>query len=181
MRRAERPGQPPQLAVAALYDTGYRDLTRLAALLVSDLAMAEEIVQDAFVAMHGAWLRPGGGDRALAYLRRAVVRRSRVSRAERSDPAGRQAVTPAGPAQAPGQPEPGLMAVLRGLPARQREALILRYYADLPETQIAAAMGISARTARSHLARGMSCVSAVLERGHPVAGQGDDCGAAGRA
>src|SRR5450755_584503 len=105
MRRAERPGQPPQLAVTVLYDTHYRGLTRLAALLVSDLAMAEDIVQDAFVAMHGAWVQLGGSERALAYLQRAVVRRSHSSRAARSDPPGRQAVPPEGTAQAHTQPE----------------------------------------------------------------------------
>jgi RNA polymerase sigma factor (sigma-70 family) len=181
MRQAERARQPPQAAVTVLYDMHYRGLTQLAALLVSDLARAEEIVQDAFVAMHGSWLHLGVSDSALPYLRREVVRRSRSSRAARLDRPGRPPLAPEGGISAPARAESGLVAALRGLPARQREALVLRYFADLPETQIAAAMGISARMAHIHLARGMSSLMAVLERGHPAAGQCVNAGEAGQA
>jgi RNA polymerase sigma factor (sigma-70 family) len=191
MRRAGRAGQPRQAApgrirsvpgglpeadqaVAALYDTHYRALTQLAALLVSDVALAEEIVQDAFVAIHRAWQHLGDTGRALPYLRRAVVRQSRSGRAARCGPPESSAAAPIAPAapaakvQAFAQLEPGMVTALRALPARQREALVLRYYADLPEAQIAAAMGIRARAARLHVTRGMSSLSAVLDRDHPA-------------
>src|SRR6266487_3937311 len=64
-------------AVTALYSANYRSLVRLAALLVRDVATAEEVVQDAFVAMHGAWRRLRDPDKALSYLRQSVVNRSR--------------------------------------------------------------------------------------------------------
>src|SRR6516225_7866294 len=64
-------------AVTALYLAHYRPLVRLAALLVRDLAAAEEIVQDAFVAVHAAWPRLPDADHALPYLRRSVIDRSR--------------------------------------------------------------------------------------------------------
>src|SRR5213595_2847146 len=64
-------------AVTAIYTAHYRSLVRLAALLVRDVATAEEVVQDAFVAMHGAWRRLRDPDKALSYLRQSVVNRSR--------------------------------------------------------------------------------------------------------
>lgn len=137
------PGRDADMAVAVLYDTHYRPLTRLAALLAADEAIAEEIVRDAFVAMHGAWRLLRDGDRALRYLQGAVVRRSRSR-------------------QAPAQPGPGLVAALRSLPVPQREALVLRYYADLPEARIAAVMGISSQAVSGHIARGMSAMQAIL-------------------
>ena len=56
-------------AVAAMYSTHYRSLVRLAALLVHDVATAEEIVKDSFIAMHGAWRRLQDNEKALSYLR----------------------------------------------------------------------------------------------------------------
>ena len=64
-------------AVTELYSLHYRALVRLAALLVRDTPTAEEVVQDAFVAMHGGWQRLRDAEKALAYLRQAVVNRSR--------------------------------------------------------------------------------------------------------
>ena len=65
-------------AVAELYRVHYRELVRLAALLVRDVQVAQEVVQDSFAAMHGGWPRLRGADKALAYLRQAVVNRSRA-------------------------------------------------------------------------------------------------------
>jgi RNA polymerase sigma-70 factor (sigma-E family) len=172
------PGSDADQAMTMLYDRHYRALTQLAGLLVSDVDVAEEIVQEAFVAMHSAWRRLRGCDRALPYLRQAVIRRSRSECATRTARPGGQQGAPAAGQQsaAPGQQTagqqpvsaqqaPGLVAALRALPARQREALILRYYADMPDAQIATAMGISIRTVSSHVARGISSLRVPLERG----------------
>ena len=64
-------------AAAQLYSAHYQALVRLATLLVRDAATAEEVVQDAFAAMRGGWQRMGDAEKALAYLRQAVVNRSR--------------------------------------------------------------------------------------------------------
>ncbi len=64
-------------AVTALYSANYRSLVRLAAMLVRDAGTAEEVVQDAFVAMHGGWRRLRDPDKGLSYLRQSVVNRSR--------------------------------------------------------------------------------------------------------
>ena len=64
-------------AVTELYSAHYRALVGVAVLLVRDVQVAEEVVQDSFVAMHGGWQRLRDADKALAYLRQSVVNRSR--------------------------------------------------------------------------------------------------------
>jgi DNA-directed RNA polymerase specialized sigma24 family protein len=136
-------------AVAALYQLHYPALVRLAALLVPDLATAEDIVQDAFAAVHGRWHVQPDADAALAYLRWSVVHRSR-------------SVPPLGD---PGAGEPGsaVMSALRALSPRQREVVVLQYFADLSEAEIAAATGMSMAAVRDHAAQAMSSLQAELE------------------
>jgi DNA-directed RNA polymerase specialized sigma24 family protein len=124
--------------VAALYAEHYRSLVRLAVLLVSDLASAEEIVQEAFADLHGTWRTLPGPDAGLRYLRRSLIRRSRAVTSQQADPGA------------------GLLLALRALPARQREVLVLRYFADLPEAEIAAVTGTRIAVIRGYATRGMS-------------------------
>jgi DNA-directed RNA polymerase specialized sigma24 family protein len=140
-------GRDADHAVTALYVSHYRALVRIAALLVQDLTTAEEIVQDSFVAVHAAWRRQPGTDHALSYLRRSVVDRAREAlpqhvEVERS----------------------AFISALWTLPARQREVVVLRYFADLPETEVASATGISEAAVRAHAARAMSSLRTVLQR-----------------
>ena len=155
-------------AVTALYAEHYRTLVGLAAFLVRDNSTAEEVVQDSFVAMHCGWRRLRDRDKALAYLRRSVVNRSR------SVLRHRMVVDKNAPDPLPDMPsaEQGAIAqiersavvdALRALPLRQREALVLRFYADLSAGQIASIMGISTGAVKSHTARGMSSMRTVLE------------------
>jgi len=155
--------------VARLYSLHYRPLVRLATLLVRDAATAEEVVQDAFGAMSGGWQRLGDAEKALAYLRQSVVNRSRSVLRHRtlagSDPQEVLPDTPAAQSGAPGLLEqPAARAALRGLPDRQREAIVLRYYAGLSRSEIAAAMGISRGAVNSHTAHGLSALRAALEQ-----------------
>jgi RNA polymerase sigma-70 factor (sigma-E family) len=156
-------------AVTVLYAAHYRSLVRLSALLLRDVATAEEVVQDSFVAMHDGWRRLRDNDKALSYLRQSVVNRSR------SVLRHRVVVDKNAPKPAPDMPsaEQGAMTLfersavvtaLRTLPARQREALVLRFYGDLSEAQIAATMGISKGAVKSHTARAMTALRSVLER-----------------
>jgi RNA polymerase sigma-70 factor (sigma-E family) len=163
-----RAGQPDaDHGVTALYLAHYRPLVRLAALLVQDLATAEEIVQDAFVAVHGAWHRLPDADHALPYLRRSVIDRSRSVLRHRA------VADKLAPAAAPATPDAGreasieversaFVSALWTLPARQREVVVLRYFADLPEPQVASATGISEAAVRSHTAAAMSSLHAEL-------------------
>jgi RNA polymerase sigma-70 factor (sigma-E family) len=156
-------------AMARLYSLHRRSLIRLAAMLVRDTATAEDVVQDAFVAMHDAWHRLGDAEKALAYLRQAVVNRARSVLRHRMvvDKNQREAL-PDMPSGEHGALEllerSAVIAALRGLPQRQREAIVLRYYAGLSEDEIAAAMGISRGAAMSHTARGLSALRAALEQ-----------------
>jgi len=156
-------------ATTALYTAHYRSLVGLAVLLVRDMSTAEEIVQESFVAMHTNWRGLRDSGKALWYLRQCVVNRSR------SVIRHRMVVDRKVPQLMPDMPsaEQGAMALLErsaviaalhGLPARQREVLVLRYYADLSEAQIASALGISRGTVKSHAARAMTALREVLER-----------------
>lgn len=155
-------------ALVALYTAHYRSLVRLAALLLHDTAAAEDVVQDAFVAMHGSWRRLREPDSALAYLRQAVVNRAR-SRLRHLKVVDRKAPAPMPDAASA---EHGalheleraeVMSGLRQLPTRQREVLVLRYYSDLSEAQIADALGISTGAVKSHASRGIAALRHHLE------------------
>jgi len=156
-------------AVVELYRAHYASLVRLSAMLLNDYGAAEETVQDAFVAMHGSWRRLRDPDKAVAYLRQAVVNRSRSALRHRQVVAKHQ---PAPPDDAPSaesyavasSERAEIMAALRELPRRQRETLVLRYYSDLSEAQIADALGISQGAVKSHAFRGLAALRTVLEK-----------------
>ena len=154
-------------ALAELYAVHYQALVRLAALLVRDTATAEEVVQDSFVAMHASWRRLRDSGKASSYLRRCVVNRSRsVLRHQMVTERNMLQPPPEMPSAEQGAmallERSAVVAALHGLPARQREALVLRYYADLPEAEIASAMGISQGAVKSHVFRAMSALRGEL-------------------
>ena len=161
-------------AVTRLFGAHYRPLVRLATLLLTDSGRAEEIVSDAYVALHGNWRRLRDTDKALAYLRATVVNRSRSALRHRRV-VERHATTVAmaeATATAPSAEAGALdrlaydlvLAALAELPARQREALVLRYYGDLSEVEIAEAMGCSRGAVKSHTARGMAALRTRMEQ-----------------
>lgn len=158
-------------AVTHLFSSHYHQLVRLAVLLTDDPGTAEEIVQDAYVALHARWGRLRDPDKAIAYLRQTVVNRSRSALRHRSV-VNRFLRRQRPPADAPGADVEALagethaqvLAAVAALPARQREALVLRYYAELSEAEIAAAMGVSQGAVKSHTARAMAALRRTLER-----------------
>ena len=156
-------------AVEELYAAHWRSLVRLGFLLLRDLGTAEEVTQDAFVAVHRKWGSLRDPDRALAYLRRAVVNGSRSrlrhlkvvrAHAERQPPA----VTTRGADEAllEASRREAVLDALAELPRRQREVLSLRYYADLSEAQIAETLGISRGAVKSHASRGAAALRHLL-------------------
>ena len=158
--------------VTELYAAYYGQLVRLALLLVHDLQTAEEVVQDAFEAMHNAWRRLRDSEKALSYLKQSVVNRSR------SVLRHRKVVDLHPPKPAPDEPSAehavlallersAVVSALRALPERQREAIVLRYYADLAEADIAKVMGISRGAVKSHTARAMAALKSTLEKETP--------------
>jgi RNA polymerase sigma factor (sigma-70 family) len=155
-------------AITAIYGTEYRSLVRLAAALVGDVGIADEVVQDSFVAMYGAWGRLRDRDKALAYLRRRVIHRSRsaVRRgmvADRNAPKLKPGIMGSAEQCAITQPEPSaLISAMHTLSPRQREALMLRFYLDLSERQAASAMSISPGAVNYHTARAKAALLSVL-------------------
>ena len=151
-----------------LYTRHYRTLVRSAWLLVRDVPTAEEVVQDAFVSMHDAWQRLKDAENALAYVRQVVVNRSRsVLRHQMVIERYLEKAPPDMPSAEHGAlvslERAAVVAALRSLTARQREAIVLRYYADLSEAEIAAVMGISRGAVKSHTSRGMAALRTALE------------------
>src|SRR5450759_5769950 len=140
-------------ALTDLYAAHWHSLVRLSWLLVRDQHLAEETVQDAFVAMHSRWSQLRNEDLALAYLRRCVVNSSRsVLRhrlvEDRYLSSQTRAITAAGITDEPSAESRALqhatsaqlLAKLGRLPRRPREVLTLSYYLDLNDTQIAEAL-----------------------------------------
>ena len=155
--------------VTALYLTHYRPLVRIAALLVQDLAAAEEIVQDSFVAVHAAWRRLPDAEHALSYLHRSVVDRSRAALRRHivvDKLAPRLAPdVPGGHGEASIEVErSAFISALWTLPPRQREVVVLRYFADLPETQVAWATGISETAVEAYTVQAMSSLQTELRK-----------------
>ena len=172
MDAAGRPAGLTDHVLAEIYHGEYRPLVRLAMLLLYDVPAAEKVVQDAFVATHEAWRRLRDADKALTYLRREVVSRSR-SALRHPATAGHRAPEqdtdePSAQSQAVALLERSVLAAaLRGMPARQREAIVLRHYARLSEAETAATMGISRGAVKSHTARGMATLRQALEHDVP--------------
>jgi RNA polymerase sigma-70 factor (sigma-E family) len=166
---SDRPAWGADEAVEQLYAAHWRQLVRLSVLLVRDTGSAEEIVQDAFVAVHGRWSKLRDPDLALAYLRQAVVNRSRSALRHRAV-VERHAARERLPADVPGADESALISdrraavldAMRVLPQRQREVLALRYYLDLSESEIADALGISRGAVKSHASRGSAALRELL-------------------
>ncbi|MEP7036231.1 MAG: SigE family RNA polymerase sigma factor [Actinomycetota bacterium] len=156
-------------ALTELYAAHWSSLVRLAWLLVRDQQLAEETVQDAFVAMHSHWSKLRDPQRALAYLRRAVVNGSRSALRHRTVEnrylrAETSARTAYGTTTEPSAETRALehasgerlVGALGRLPRRQREVLTLRYYLDLSEAQIADVLSISAGAVKTHAHRGLA-------------------------
>lgn len=158
-------------ALEQLYLEHWHRLVRLSYLLVRDQGRAEEIVQDALVAVHQRWDRLEDPERAVAYLRTAVVNRSRSTLRHRSvvqrfldrQPAPADAA-PADHTVLLADQRQQVLEALRELPRRQREVLTLRYYLELSEAEIAETLDISRGAVKSHASRGATRLRAILER-----------------
>jgi RNA polymerase sigma-70 factor (sigma-E family) len=161
-RRTDTP-----LNLASLYDEHYRTLVRLAAIYVDERETAEEVVQDAFVKlMTGRYdVAP---EKAGAYLRSAVLngarselRKRRVRRAKKPDPPGLVAAAEVGGVALAERQR--ILDAIRRLPKKQAGVIVLRYYLDLSEAEIADTLGIARGSVKSHAHRATAKLKELLE------------------
>ena len=163
---AESGGLDAGQAVTAIYQNHALGLTRLAFLMLGDRQMAEDVVQEAFCGLYRSWGRISDHASALGYVRASVVNGSRSAlRSTRRVPRP-LAVPAAASAEAAvlaGEERRETVAALRRLPSRQREVLVLRYFADLPEQETAVAMGVSLGTVKSTTSRALAALGRMLQ------------------
>lgn len=155
-------------ALAEIFNSQYGAMLRLAVLLGAD--DAEDIVAEAFYQLYRRWKKLREADAAVPYLRSVVCNLTRMrlrhlqvvrkhSTRDTPERPGSSAETEA----LLQDDQRALVAALKELPARQREALVLRHWLGLREAEIAAAMGISCGAVKSHTSRGMAALTRVLE------------------
>jgi RNA polymerase sigma-70 factor (sigma-E family) len=154
--------------VTALYQAHALGLVRLAVLMVGDQPTAEDVVQEAFLGLYRRWPALKDPERALAYARSSVLngcrmalrarfRRDKIRLTVPDDIESAEATALLGEASRE------VIAALRRLPARQREAVVLRYYLDMTEIQAAQAMRVSRGTVKSATSRGLAALARLLK------------------
>jgi RNA polymerase sigma-70 factor (sigma-E family) len=146
------------------------DLLRTAYLLTGDGVAAEELVQDTLVRLYPKWELVAAAEVPLAYVRRSLANAfvNYTRRAARRETAVEFLPERIDSLDQPGQfdDRDALWAMLRDLPERQRAALVLRYFHDLPDDEIGAALGCRVGTVRSLVSRGLTAL-----REHAAAGR----------
>ncbi|WP_420834059.1 SigE family RNA polymerase sigma factor [Streptomyces antarcticus] len=154
--------------LTATYQAHYRSLLGLAALLLDDTASCEDVVQEAFIRVHSARNRVRDRDKTLAYLRQTVVNLSRSALRRRI--LGLKLLSKPMPDMASAEEgaydqleRDDLIKSMRGLQRRQREVLVLRYFADMTEAQVAETLGISIGSVKAYGSRGIAALRVAME------------------
>jgi RNA polymerase sigma-70 factor (sigma-E family) len=157
---AAAPG--PGREVTALYQTHALGLIRLAYVILGDRPAAEDVVQEAFLALYKRWGQLRDTASAPGYLRTSVLNGCRMvlrSRSRRDDrTAGELPWESAEATALVGEEYRQLLRAIRELPPRQRETLVLRYYLDLSEEETARSMGIGRGTVKSATSRALAAL-----------------------
>lgn len=156
-------------AVAALFRLHRLDMLRLAVFLTDDRGLAEDLVQDAFAGLQRRWNSVREPAAAIGYLRVSIVNAARSSRHRQG--LARRHLRGVEPETTPSadyalllnEEHQAVIHALRRLPRRQREVLVLRYWSELSEADIAATLGISRGTVKSSAARGLDALQRRLE------------------
>jgi RNA polymerase sigma-70 factor (sigma-E family) len=156
--------------VTALYQAHGVGLIRLAVVMLGDRPAAEDVVQEAFFGLYRRWDHLDDPGNALRYLRssvlngcRSVLRnRGRLHLRLGQEPSRLDSVESAESTALVGEEHRAVLAALRRLPDRQREALVLRFYLELSEAEIAQAMDISQGTVKSTVSRALAALGRLL-------------------
>jgi RNA polymerase sigma-70 factor (sigma-E family) len=159
--------------VTALYAAHGVSLIRMGFVILGDRGAAEDVAQDAFVGLYRNWDRLSDPAAALAYVRASVLNGCRAARRaqarrERRDraAAARDGWLSADSAEAAvllSQEHQEVLAAVRKLAGRQREALTLRYYLGLSTEETARVLGVSAGTVKSTLSRAIATLGRTLK------------------
>ncbi|MGV9605840.1 SigE family RNA polymerase sigma factor [Streptomyces sp. NPDC003631] len=149
------------------YRAHYRSLLGLAALLLDDTASCEDVVQEAFIRVHSARKRVRDPEKTLAYLRQTVVNLSRSALRRRI--LGLKLLSKPMPDMASAEEgaydqleRDSLIKAMKGLQRRQREVLVLRYFADMTEAQVAQTLGISLGSVKAYGSRGIAALRTAM-------------------
>jgi RNA polymerase sigma-70 factor (sigma-E family) len=165
---ADAPGQVRE-QVSELYVQHALGLVRLAVVMLGDRAGAEDVVQDAFLGLYRRWENLTDPAKALAYVRSCVLNGCRTVLRQRDR--GRRLLdepvlgAPADEGVLLSEEHAQVLAAIRRLPDRQREAVVLRFYLDMDEAQAAAAMGVSRGTVKSATSRAVAALGRILHEG----------------
>ncbi|MET7697054.1 MULTISPECIES: SigE family RNA polymerase sigma factor [unclassified Streptomyces] len=150
------------------YRAHYRSLLGLAALLLDDTASCEDVVQEAFIRVHSARKRVRDPEKTLAYLRQTVVNLSRSALRRRI--IGLKLLSKPMPDMASAEEgaydqleRDALIKAMKGLQRRQREVLVLRYFADMTEAQVAETLGVSLGSVKAYGSRGIAALRVAME------------------
>jgi len=155
-------------AVSALFAVNALGLAKLAYVMIGDRDTADDIVQDAFSGLYRRWEHLSDPRKALSYLRSAVLNSCRSTlRRRRPEVSGELAPLHVEHESAESvvvseEERKVVMAALRQLPHRQREVLVLRFYLDMTEREIAAQMGVGQSTVRSSAHRGLVALGRIM-------------------
>jgi RNA polymerase sigma-70 factor (sigma-E family) len=167
---AQIPAADARTAVTALYQVHAVGLIRLAVIMTGDRQAAEDVVQEAFCGLFRRWAHLADKDKALSYVRSSALNgcRSELRRRIRNERRATKDLVPADAESAEyaalvGEEHREVLTALRRLPGRQREALVLRFYLDLSEPEVAATMGISQGTVKSTTSRALAALGRLIE------------------
>jgi RNA polymerase sigma-70 factor (sigma-E family) len=167
------PGEDAASAVTGLYRAHALGMIRIALLMLGDRGAAEDVVQDAFLGVYRRWQGLNEPEKAEAYLRSAVFngcrdalrRQSRrrrqdwVAAVDLGEPPSAEAVALIS------EDRRRLLAGVRLLPVRQREALVCRFYLELSEKETARAMDVSRGTVKSTTSRAVTALGRMFREG----------------
>ncbi len=140
-------------------------LLRTAYLMVGDLHEAEDLVQETLLKVARRWPRVRRMDHAVPYARRILINlalRDRSKRSRRRTELSETGGEQPGVSATALDPHDELHNALAGLPPRQRAVLVLRYFLDLPETEVAAALHCSVGTVKSTASRALARLEQTL-------------------
>jgi RNA polymerase sigma-70 factor (sigma-E family) len=154
--------------VTALFEEHYASLVRMARLLVDDRETAEDVVMDGFTSLYRRWMAIRDPAEAHRYVRscvlngaRSQLRRRRLRRRHESTSSQQDVVRDGHETNEADRST--VTQLLATLPYRQRQVLVLRYFVDLTEAQIAYELGVSPGSVKTHASRGLAALARALE------------------